>query len=77
MKVTLISSRIKETFPADGKIIFLGDWCSDYSDRSQRDSRNETYDYHWNRPDRFYGDVEFLEDIYQEYIVKITLTIVS
>ena len=71
MKVTLVSSRIKETFPTDGKIIFLGDWCLDYSERSKKNTNNETFKYHWNQPNRFYGDVEFLEDIYKEYIVKI------
>lgn len=71
MKVTLVSSRIKETFPTDGKIIFLGDWCLDYSERSKKNTNYETFKYHWNQPNRFYGDVEFLEDIYKEYIVKI------
>jgi putative transferase (TIGR04331 family) len=71
MKVTLVSSRIKETFPTDGKIIFLGDWCLDYSEKSKKNTDNEIFNYHWNQPNRFYGDVEFLDDIYKEYIVKI------
>ena len=69
MKVTIVSSNIKETFPQDGRIIFIGEWCSRYSEK--KNVHHETYKYHWDRPNRFYGDVEFLEGVYEEYLVKI------
>ena len=69
MKVTIVSSNIKETFPQDGRIIFIGEWCSRYSEK--KNVHHETYKYHWDRPNRFYGDVEFLEEVYEEYLVKI------
>ena len=70
MKVTIVSSNIKETFPQDGRIIFIGEWCLKYPENKNNDC--ETYKYHWNRPNRFYEDVEFLENICQEYLAKTT-----
>jgi len=70
MKVTIVSSNIKETFPQDGRIIFIGEWCLKYPENKNNDC--ETYNYHWNRPNRFYEDVEFLENISQEYLAKTT-----
>ena len=71
MKVTIVSSNIKETFPQDGKTIFIGEWCLRYSEKNKKNSDYEIYNYHWNQPNRFYGDVEFLDEVYKEYLVKI------
>lgn len=71
MKTTIVSSNIKETFPTDGKIIFTGKWCLKYSEHNPTSNYYEIHKYHWNPPIRFYGDVEFLEKIYQEYLVKL------
>lgn len=72
MRVTIVSSNIKETFPQDGKTIFMGGWCLKYSEKSMENFDYEIHNYHWNQPNRFYGDIEFLDEVYKEYLVKIT-----
>ena len=70
MKVTIVSSNIKETFPQVGKTIFVGKWCLKNSEKNVIDY--EINKYHWDRENRFYGDVDFLEHVYQEYLGKVT-----
>lgn len=72
-RITLVSSSIEETWPLDGKMVFLGKWCLPYS-KIQTCSRNyEFLDYHWDKSDRFYCDAKFLDQIYEEYISKVSV----
>ena len=73
MKVTIVSSSIPETLPIDGKVIFLGSWCLAYSKNSVTGLEHEVAEYHWDKPERYNQDIEFLDEIYNEYLGKITI----
>ena len=71
-KVTLVSSSLIETFPEDGKAVLLGTWCLANPNIEITNLDSEILEYHWDKADRFYGDVEFLEQVYEEYLDKLT-----
>jgi len=71
-KVTLVSSSLIETFPKDGKAVLLGTWCLANPNIEIINLDNEILEYHWDDAHRFYGDVEFLEQVYEEYLDKLT-----
>ena len=73
MKVTIVSSSISETLPIDGKVIFLGSWCLAYSKKAATGLEHEIAEYHWDKPERYNQDIEFLDEIYNEYLEKITI----
>ena len=71
-KVTLVSSSLIETFPEDGKAVLLGNWCLANPNVKITNLDSEILEYHWDKAHRFYDDVEFLEQVYEEYLEKLT-----
>jgi len=73
MRVTIVSSSIPETLPIDGKVFFLGSWCLPFSKNAPTGLEYEIAEYHWDKPSRYIDDIECLDEIYNEYLDKITI----
>lgn len=62
----LITTALEETWPDDGPVVFLGEWCRRYSRREQwRSLDGIVAPYHWSEPaqrDRDYALIESLCD---------------
>ena len=66
---TLVTTAIESTWPKNGKVLFLGDWCHIY-DRAYL-LKNLEWDlapYHWNDRERLYLDYKYLKSQYERYL---------
>lgn len=53
----------------DKKIFFLGEWCRIFDQKhiwSKLD--HEVMSYHWDHPDRYYRDFQYLDKLYENYL---------
>lgn len=69
----LVTTPIQETWPTNGKIIFLGEWCKLYSKRSEWEKLDyHTLPYHWDDRTKFENDFEYLLDLKSDLLCKLT-----
>ena len=72
----LVTTPIQETWPTNGKIIFLGEWCKIYSRRNDWQNLNHTtLSYHWNDRKKLYNDYRYLTNLYESILVSLTLSL--
>jgi putative transferase (TIGR04331 family) len=72
MKVTIVSSAIEETWPTEGKVIFLGQWCCIYSRKARWQKMNyEIAEYHWDDREKLKRDYQLINDYYEFYLRKL------
>lgn len=61
----LAGSALPDLWPKKGNLIFLGGWCTRYSQRHLLYGRSHsTLPYHWDDRDKLHGDIESLSDVY-------------
>lgn len=68
-RVTLVTTACKETWPTDGVLVFLGEWCKEYgtvSDSILQSSK--TLHYHWNDEKKFISDYRSLRLTYSKML---------
>ena len=69
----LILTAEELTWPSQGPILFLGDWCKLYNNKSHWEKLDSlTVPYHWDDRSRFYRDCEYLCKVIDRLIVELT-----
>ena len=69
---TLITTADENTWPKEGPVVFLGEWCKHYSRRDYWEKLNsETVKYHWDDRIKLRQDFVYLQDVYEELLVEL------
>lgn len=57
----------------EGKILFLGEWCRIFSQRSEEEKLSyEVLPYHWDDRERIYRDYLYLDELYERVLVQMS-----
>ncbi len=69
---TLITTELEETWPVDGKVLFLGEWCRLHT-RRQQWQKLEGYvqPYHWDDREKLKQDFYYLQELNQRLLLEI------
>jgi putative transferase (TIGR04331 family) len=71
---TLVTTALKETWPEDRPILFLGKWCVPYNDRySIKHMEYAIHPYHWDDKEKQHKDCIYLDKIYEKLICQISV----
>jgi putative transferase (TIGR04331 family) len=67
----LITTAIKETFPEDvnKEVLFLGEWCKNYSDDYWKNFNSKTLDYHWDDREKLFQSANYTNNVYEKYLI--------
>ena len=67
--ISIISSSIERTWPSEGKVVFLGEWCCIYSRVNEwREIDYEIAEYHWNDREKLRNDYQIIKRYYEFYL---------
>jgi putative transferase (TIGR04331 family) len=72
---TLVTTALKCTWPKNQKtpVIFLGEWCTLYSEKYLLREMNSTIvEYHWNDRRKLHSDYQYLKHIYDSLIIVLS-----
>jgi putative transferase (TIGR04331 family) len=70
--ISIVASAIEETWPSEGKVIFLGQWCCIYSRKAKWQKMNyEIAEYHWDDREKLRSDYEIINAYYEFYLIKL------
>ena len=66
-KLTLVTTDLIETWPSEGSILFLGEWCRSSIDWESRIGKKKytIVPYHWNDREKLKSDFDLLQSIRQ------------
>lgn len=75
MKKFLVTSALEQTWPDEQQqIVFLGEWCKLFSEKSKWDNpNNTTAPYHWDDRDKFHRDFDYLQVLYEKILGQLSL----
>jgi len=58
----------------DQELLFLGEWCNVYQKPNNKDTtRVRVLDYHWDDRDKFNKDFDCLDEVYERYLLSLSL----
>jgi putative transferase (TIGR04331 family) len=70
--ISIVASAIEETWPSQGKVVFLGQWCCTYSRKAEWQKLNyEIAEYHWDDREKLRSDYEIINNYYEFYLIKL------
>jgi putative transferase (TIGR04331 family) len=70
----LVTTALEETWGADEEILFLGEWCKLYERKEIWQKREHTtLPYSWENRDQLYLDVEYLRELYERILPKLSV----
>ena len=77
MTINLVTTSLKESWPrVDKEILFLGEWCKLYNNRSiLKNYKHKTLEYHWNDRSKFYKDFLYLQRFYENVLASLALNL--
>ena len=68
-KYHLVTTALEETWPENGKVIFLGEWCRLYSRKKYWENLDSvTLTYHWDDRSRLYADYLYANQLYEKIL---------
>ena len=68
----LVTSSIEETWPSEGRIVFLGQWCCIYSRKVKWQKIDyEIAEYHWDNREKLRSDYQMINNYYELYLAKL------
>ena len=69
----LITTAEKASWRYNSSILFLGEWCKTYENKSDRKTFNaKVADYHWDDRKKVFNDYKYLRDIYEKLLVDLS-----
>ena len=69
----LITTAEETTWPKEGAVVFLGEWCKLYSRKDYWGKFNSSkVEYHWDDRLKLKDDVAYLEDIYEKLLLEVS-----
>jgi putative transferase (TIGR04331 family) len=70
----LITTAEERTWVTDQPILFLGEWCKQFSKRQEWENiDNEIVPYHWDDRKKLQNDYLFLQDLHEELLKELAL----
>ena len=72
-KLYLVNTAIEDTWPTDGPILFLGEWCRLFNRKNIWSLReHKIVNYHWDDRKKYLKDYHQINSIYEEVLVEMT-----
>jgi putative transferase (TIGR04331 family) len=72
--VLLVTTALEETWGTDEEILFLGEWCKHYDRKKIWQKREHTtLPYSWENRVQMYLDVEYLRELYERILPKLSV----
>ena len=69
----LITTAEKASWRYNSSILFLGEWCKTYENKSDRKTFNaKVADYHWDDRKKVFNDYKYLRNIYEKLLVDLS-----
>jgi putative transferase (TIGR04331 family) len=73
VKRFLVTTAIEQTWPKDGPVLFLGEWCRLYNRKSVWEKLDvEIAPYHWDDRARLQQDYQYLQSLYEALLEELT-----
>lgn len=73
---TLCTTAIEETWPADGPVLFLGEWCRRHSRRAAWSKFDyEVLPYHWDDRGRLFADYQDLAALHERLLADLAASL--
>jgi len=70
--ITLILTELEETWPKDGVVYFIGEWCKIYSRKKIWNKLSSTTQaYHWNNRKKLRSDFVYLQDLNEKILLEL------
>jgi putative transferase (TIGR04331 family) len=70
--ISIVASSIEETWPSDGRVVFLGKWCCIYTRKFKwQKIDHKIADYHWNNREKLRSDYRVIKHYYEIYLKKL------
>jgi putative transferase (TIGR04331 family) len=74
MKRFLITTALEETWNDDEPVLFLGEWCRQYSHKERWSKMDaEVLPYHWDDRNKLYVDYQYLQKFYERLLRELTV----
>ena len=69
----LITTAEKASWRYNSSVLFLGEWCKTYENKSNRKTFNaKVADYHWDDRKKVFNDYKYLRNIYENLLVDLS-----
>jgi putative transferase (TIGR04331 family) len=69
---TLVTTELEETWPFDGKVLFLGEWCRLHSRKSKWGKLDaKVVPYHWDNRKKLKQDFAYLQNLNHELLLEL------
>lgn len=69
---TLVTTALEETWPSDGEVVFLGEWCRDWARRTTWTELDASLvPYHWDDRAKLADDAEYLDDLGERLLARL------
>jgi putative transferase (TIGR04331 family) len=69
---TLVTTELEETWPVDGKVLFLGEWCRLHARRQEwHKLEGHVQPYHWDDRDKLKRDFDYLQGLNQRLLLEL------
>jgi len=73
VKRFLVTTAIEQTWPKDGPVLFLGEWCRLYNRKSVWEKMDaEIAPYHWDDRVKLRQDYQYIKDLYETLLEELT-----
>ena len=72
VKRFLVTTALEETWPDDGPVLFLGEWCRLYSRKNRWSVMDaEVMPYHWDDRAKLYSDYQYLQGFHEKLLADL------
>ena len=70
--ITLVTTELEETWPVDGKVLFLGEWCRLHARRDHwKEIVGDVLPYHWNDRVKLRRDFDYLQSLNDDLLLEL------
>ena len=70
---TLVTTASKDIWREDNNILFLGEWCKKYNEKTNWNSKDDDIlPYHWDNKQKLSKDYDYLGDLYELILSKLS-----
>jgi putative transferase (TIGR04331 family) len=72
VKRFLVTTALEETWPDEGRVLFLGEWCRLYSRQDRWSAMDaEVLPYHWDDRAKLYSDYQYLQGFHEKLLADL------
>lgn len=67
----LVTTALKETWPKNQEILFLGEWCKIYFENENTFKKSYTLKYHWDDRKKLKRDYLYLDKLFEKLLIEL------